>query len=105
MRKISPLPGFVICEPYVPDQTFSSIKEEVGESQKSKVIAVGDEYLDDHGNKRVCPVSVGDVIIHRYAQETFDVDHLPYRAVPYYQIIAKLSEVVTKKDESDVDDK
>lgn len=83
--------GQVILKPYIPKETtFVSSKEEAGESQKSEVVAVGESYKDDHGNLRECPVSVGDIIIHRYAQETFEIDHELYRAVPFYQIIAKI---------------
>lgn len=90
MSNIVPLPGIVICKPYIQDSTFQSDKEEPGESQKSVVFQVGGSITDDHGNFRECPVEIGDVIVHRYAIETFEFNHEPYRIVPFYQIFTKL---------------
>ena len=82
--------GHIITKPYIVESTFRSVKEEAGESQKSEVVAVGDFYLDDHGNTRECPVKVGDIIVHRFAMETVEVDGEQFRIVPFYQILAKL---------------
>ena len=86
-----PLPGWIITKPYLPkDQTFVPGKESAGEAQQSEVIAVGGSYKDDHGNLRVMNLKKGDVILHFYAQQTYEVGFDKYRAVPFSQVIGKL---------------
>lgn len=91
--EIYPLPGFIVTKPYLsPNQTFQSVKEESGFCQKSEVVAIGGSYTDDHGNLRECPVKVGDVILHKWSTDDFDIEFTKYRAVPFYTVIAKLEE-------------
>jgi co-chaperonin GroES (HSP10) len=81
-------PGFIICIPYIDkEDTFTSLKETNGECQVSEVIAVGDEYKDDHGNLRTTPVKVGDKILHFWATNTFTLKFDKYRAVHFSQVI------------------
>ena len=85
-----PLPGWIIVKPYLPkDDIFVSEKDSAGDAQRSEVIAVGGEYIDDHGNKRTSQVKKGDIILHFYAQHTFDISLGHYRAVHFSQVIAK----------------
>ncbi len=96
MRNISKtpfkaLPGWIICKPYVSkDQTFVSEKESSGDAQKSEVLSVGKDYVDDHGNKRTAEVKVGDVILHFYSQHTYEIGFDKYRAIHFSQVIGIL---------------
>ncbi len=81
-------PGFIIARPYVSkDQTFVSVKESAGDAQQSEVISVGKDYIDDHGNKRAAEVEVGDIILHFYAQHTYEVGFDKYRAIHFSQVM------------------
>ena len=85
---IQPLPGWVITKPYInPKSTFVSAKETQGDAQRSVVLAVGDNYEDEYGNVKVSHVKVGDIILHFYAQHTFEKDFDQYRAVHFNNII------------------
>jgi co-chaperonin GroES (HSP10) len=84
----SPLPGFVICRPFVDkEDTFQSLKETSGDCQVSEVLAVGDDYIDDHGNHRTTKVKVGDMIVHFWETNTFTIKFDKYRAVHFSRII------------------
>jgi len=86
-----PLPGWILAKPYISeDQTFKSIKEEAGYAQKSEVLACGESYKDDHGNLRECPCEAGDIILHQYAQDDYELGFDKFRAIKFYQVIAKL---------------
>jgi co-chaperonin GroES (HSP10) len=85
------LPGWVITRPYLPkEQTFISEKETAGGAQKSEVLDVGADYIDDHGNPRTTEVKKGDVILHFYSQHDFEIEFSKYRAIHFSQIIGVL---------------
>lgn len=93
MRNISktpfkPMPGYIICKSYVPkDKPFISEKETAGEAAVSEVLSVGIDYIDDHGNLRMPPVSRGDIILHAYTPNDFidEFDH--YRVIHFSQVL------------------
>jgi len=90
-KTFSPFPGWIIATPYISKtQTFNSLKEEAGSAQKSTVIAIGDSFIDDHGNKRECPCKVGDVVLHQYVNDDYELGMDKYRAIKFYQVIANL---------------
>jgi co-chaperonin GroES (HSP10) len=82
-----PMPGYLIVKPYIPNTTFKSEKEIAGEARASEVLAVGDSFIDDHGNKRTIDVKVGDVILHTYDQNDFEIGFDKYRAVHFSRIL------------------
>jgi co-chaperonin GroES (HSP10) len=83
-----PLPGFLICKPFIDkDDTFKSEREISGDCQISEVIAVGDDYIDDHGNSRNTKVKIGDTIVHLYESNTFTIKFDKYRAVHFSRVI------------------
>jgi co-chaperonin GroES (HSP10) len=87
----APCPGFILAKPYISEeQTFKNLKEEAGSAQKSEVLAVGDKFVDDHGNLRTPPCKVGDVILHSYIQNDYEVGFDKYRAVRFYEVIGVL---------------
>ena len=82
-------PGWIIAKPYISkDQTFISEKESSGDAGKSEVLAVGGEFMDEHGNIRHIEVKVGDVILHIYSQNSYEMGFEKYRAVHFSQVIA-----------------
>lgn len=86
-------PGFIIAKPYIEtDQTFVSDKENPGFSQKSEVLEVGGSFIDDHGNLRKPSCDKGDIIVHEYAQNEYEVGFEKYRAIKFYQVIGILKE-------------
>lgn len=87
----APSPGWLITRPYISkEQTFNSLKEEAGSAQKSEVLSVGSEYVDDHGFIRKSPCKVGDVILHSYIQDDYEVGFDKFRAVRFFQVIGVL---------------
>ena len=87
------LPGWIIAKPYISkEQTFISEKESSGDAGKSEVLFVGDEYIDDNSNKRTTEVKVGDVILHIYSQNSFELGFDKYRAVHFSQVISIIKE-------------
>ena len=87
----SALPGWIITKPYIPtDATFVSANETSGDAQKSEVLEVGEAYRDDNGNIREPLVKPGDIVLHFYAQQTYEVGFDKFRAVHFSQIIGIL---------------
>jgi co-chaperonin GroES (HSP10) len=87
----APAPGWLLCKPYISEeQTFKNLKEEAGSAQKSEVLAVGGEYIDDHGFVRKPPCEVGDVILHEYINTDYEVGFDKFRAVRFFQVIGVL---------------
>jgi co-chaperonin GroES (HSP10) len=85
------LPGWIICKPYIPkDETFVSVKESAGYSQRSEVVAVGDTFIDENHIEWKPTCKVGDIIMHEYAQNEFELSFDKYRAIKFYQVIAVL---------------
>jgi co-chaperonin GroES (HSP10) len=83
-----PQAGYIITTPYTSkDATFVSDKETDGWAGISEVLAVGEEYIDDHGNLRQTKVKKGDIILHLYSQNTFEEGFTKYRAVHFSQVI------------------
>jgi len=83
-----PTPGNILCKPYIsPDQTFVSAKEEAGYAQKSEVIAVGKEVIDDYGNIRKPPCKKGDIILHKYAQDDYELGFIKYRSIHFNMVL------------------
>lgn len=94
-----PMPGYIICKPYVPkDKAFISETETAGEATVSEVLAVGCDYVDDHGNVRMSPVHVnnqgvfctikaGDIILHAYTPNDFINEFNHYRVVHFSQVL------------------
>ncbi len=84
----SPVPGWIIAIPYIEEEkTFKSDKVVAGEAQKSEVLAVGDSFIDDHGNLRTPPCKVGDIIIHSYIQNDYETDFNKFRAIKFFEVI------------------
>lgn len=82
------LPGWIICKPYIDkNDTFQSLKETSGECQFSEVLAVGDDYIDDHGNHRTIKVKVGNVILHIWETNSFTIKFDKYRAIHFSRVI------------------
>lgn len=87
-KQFAPSPGWILGKPYLSeDQTFRSLKEEAGSAQKSEVLAVGLDYVDDHGNLRKSPCKVGDVIVHSYIQNDYEMDFDKFRAIRFFEVI------------------
>jgi co-chaperonin GroES (HSP10) len=97
MIKIHPAPGYILAQPYIQkDSLFQSVKEVSGESQKSEVLAIGEDLVDDNGNIRKPNCKIGDRIIHCYLSEDFNVGTEKFRFV-HFSNIRGIMEV---KDES-----
>lgn len=81
--KIIPANGYILAKIYTPtNQVFKSTKEEPGDAVVSEVVAVGDPIVTDGNITRESPCKVGDIIIHRYTQDTLeDFNHDYYRFV------------------------
>lgn len=81
-------PGFIIAKPYIEtDQTFKSEKETSGDCQQSIALDVGPDYIDDHGNSRTTKIKTGDVFLHIYETNTFEIGFEKYRAVHFSRVI------------------
>lgn len=91
MTNMSPfkaLPGWIICKPYInKNDTFHSLKETNGECQVSEVLAVGNDYIDDHGNHRKTNVKVGDIILHIWETNTVTIKFDKYILVHFSRVI------------------
>jgi len=83
-----PTSGQIICKPYIDEnQTFKSVKEEAGYAQKSEVVAIGSSYVDDHGNIREPMCKKGDIILHKYAQDDYELDFEKYRVIHFSMLL------------------
>lgn len=81
---ITPIPGWILAIPYIiPDSIFSSVKEVSGESMKSEVIAIGEDLTDDNNILRKPNCKLGDIIIHKYLSEDFNIGTTKYRFVHF----------------------
>lgn len=88
---IKPTPGYLLVKPYIQTNTpYKTTKEEPGAAQKSEVLAVGDTLIDDAGITREAPCKVGDIIIHTYISDGFDLNFDEYRMVHFSQVKARL---------------
>jgi co-chaperonin GroES (HSP10) len=82
------MPGWLIVKPYVDKEaTFVSEKESAGFSQKSEVLEVGKPVVDSYGILRKPPCKKGNIIIHEYAQNEFEIGFDKYRAIHFSQVI------------------
>ena len=87
MINITPVSGYILTIPYIQkDSMFTSIKELSGETMKSEVVAVGSELMDDGGFKREAPCKVGDIILHSYLSEDFNLGTIKYRFVHFSNV-------------------
>lgn len=84
---IHPTPGYILAKPFfLKDTPFKPAKEEAGAVQKSEVLAVGDMLIDDGGFERFAPCKVGDVIVHSYIPDEFEISFDTYRMVHFSQV-------------------
>jgi co-chaperonin GroES (HSP10) len=90
-RKFEVSPGWIIARPYIEkEKTFISNKEVAGDIQKSEVLFIGDNYLDENGNLRNSPCKIKDIILHQYTSNDTEIGFDKYRAVRFYEVIAIL---------------
>jgi co-chaperonin GroES (HSP10) len=84
---IKPSQGTIVAIPFISSSsTFKSVKESSGDAQLSEVIAVGENYIDDHGTMRIAPCKVGDIIVNHYVQDTREIDFTEYRFIHFYEV-------------------
>lgn len=91
--KIKPFPGYILATPYInEDEVFKSVKETDGMDQKSVVIAIGDDVLDDNGNTRTTQARLKDIIVHAYSNKEFEIEFTKYRWVHFSEIHGVINE-------------
>lgn len=88
---ITPVPGFVLTRNLLPSEIpggeqFTKITETPGELKRSKVLSVGADLTDDHGNIRKPHCEVGDIIYHAPAADDFILDNLTHHLVHFSNI-------------------
>lgn len=82
--QITPISGWILVIPYLqPDSIFQSVKESSGESMKSEVIAIGDDLTDDNGIIRKPNCKIGDIIVHKWLSEDFNIGTTKMRFVHF----------------------
>lgn len=85
--QIKPIPGWILAVPYIiPDSIFTSVKEVSGESQKSQVIAVGEDLIDDNGIGRKPNCKIGDIVVHKWLSEDFNIGTIKYRFIHFADV-------------------
>lgn len=85
---ITPAPGYILTEAYVPKGPFKSAKESIGEDQLSKVLSVGANVTDSEGIVRKSPAKKGDIIIHAATNKTITIDFTEYRFCHFTEVHA-----------------
>lgn len=84
---IEPSAGYILCQPYLPkNTTFVSGRESSGEDQKSEVLVVGNDVIDNEGNLRASPCQKGDIIIHAQTNKEFELSFTKYRFVHFSEV-------------------
>lgn len=89
---LSPFPGYILCQMFVPKGPFESALESEGEDQLSTVLAVGEPSLDDQGEERFTDAKVGDIIAHAASNKTIKVKHTDYRFVHFTEVHGKYTD-------------
>ena len=91
---ITPAPGFILVKPYIPKETFKSLRAEVGEAQKSEIIAVGEPYRDDNDNLRAPREEwkPGVIIIHGDNNNDFTYQQETRRFVHFTRVLGVIHE-------------
>ena len=88
--KVIPHPGFVFVRKLLasdtPEEQFSTISDTPGELKRSKVLSVGPDLLDDHGNVRKAHCKVGDIIYHAPAADDFLLNNLTHHLCHFSNI-------------------
>ncbi len=83
---ITPRAGFILAKPFIMKGVFVSAREEAGAVQHSTVIAVGPNLLDDHGFERSAQCKPGDVILHKYVPDEFELNNDKYRMIHFVDV-------------------
>jgi len=79
----TPLPGYLIAEPFVEAGVFKPAKEQDGLDQTSKVLKISSGVIDNHNNLRSCPVQEGQVIHHAYSNKEVEINFKKYRYIHF----------------------
>lgn len=83
---IKPEKGYLLAIRFVEDSTFKSTKETDGIDQKSKVLVVGEDVMDNNGNMRTTMAKEGDIILHAYSNKEFEINFTKYRFVHFSEV-------------------
>jgi chaperonin GroES len=91
--KLYPAPGYLLIEPSdTQTKTLSGIylPDSAGEKpQQGKVVAVGDDEVNDKGVKLKSPVSKSDVVIYKkWGGNEVKIDGIEYLFVKFEDILA-----------------
>ena len=88
---IIPQPGYVVVEPIGEEKIggFIASQDNLEKQQKSKVVAVGDECINEWGTLIKTNVKVNDIVIHRsWGHESIQLDGHEYRVCRFLDIVA-----------------
>jgi co-chaperonin GroES (HSP10) len=87
---IIPCPGFLyaraILASDIPNEQFTTLTSTPGELKRAKVLAIGLELIDDHGNIRKANCTVGDIIYHAPAANDFLLDNIVYYLIHFSNV-------------------
>jgi len=91
-KSVRPLPGHIVLEIVEIEQTNAGLSLPDSQKQQSSrgtVVAIGEEWVDEHGVMRRSPVKVGEVVIYRkYSAEEVEVEWKKYIPVKFADLQA-----------------
>ena len=82
--------GYLLLEILENEQPVGfSVEDKNQPAQRGKVLSVGDETFDEHGNKLESPAEIGDVVVHSaYGFENITHKDEEYRLCPFTKVLA-----------------
>ncbi len=87
MINFEPCPGLVVIEPIEEESSFVVASDKV-QTQKGRVIKCGKSFITEKGNIILCPVQIGDIILHSlFGHQTFKHEGKEYRIVKFTEIL------------------
>ncbi len=98
-KKLTPMPGYILVEPTkVEEKTTGGIYLPDSFSEKqptATVLAVGGDWVTEHGATIKCPVKVGDdVLVKKWGGDEFKLSFgskTEYKMIKFDDILAKLN--------------
>ena len=95
VKNITPLAGYVVIEPVeAQKQTSSGIILTTGNEEKPQVgvvVAISQEYINEHGQLIKCPVKVGDQVLYKkWGGNEVKADGKEIQVLKFEDLIAKV---------------
>lgn len=90
--RFKPSPGHLLLQPVETKSRFQPEKSKseglTSEARLGKVLAIGDDDINEFGTKIVQPCKLGDVVLytHKYDQDELEIDFLLYAVIRFEQV-------------------